>query len=268
MRKTVFALVKYKPNEIIDVFLNGKIVYESHEIHQIIENDGIAWDILKIVDYSKNNEYDDDFRDFNEAKDNLEKYKVILLNRYSYLRDKSERMRIKFKNLILSDNTAISLDKTIRETPKQKRKRIEGNRPNINSFNILREKSKVPRPIYFVNLVKYRGVAIYPPGYKGKQISGKKASYIYTRIAYKFNAKHGNLFVYLSDAIKTLADNTETKTTWEMIIIVKYKSFASIVDFNAEPMFQLAHIHKDAGIDHTYVYATISSNKNAELHDY
>ena len=34
MGKAVFALIKYKPNEIIEVFPSGKIVYESQEIDQ------------------------------------------------------------------------------------------------------------------------------------------------------------------------------------------------------------------------------------------
>ena len=103
MNKRVLALVKYKPDEKRDVFPNGEISFESQEIHQVVENDGIAWDILKIVKYSKISEYKDDLREFNNVKNDLEKYKVILLKRYSYLKVKYERMRFKFKNLMTSE---------------------------------------------------------------------------------------------------------------------------------------------------------------------
>ncbi len=260
MNKRVLALVKYKPDEKRDVFPNGEISFESQEIHQAVENDGIAWDILKIVKYSKISEYKDDLREFNNVKNDLEKYKVILLKRYSYLKVKYERMRFKFKNLILSADTSIHLDKTIKETPAQKRKRVEGNRGNMESFKILLEKFKIQsRPMYFVNLIKVRDIAIYPPGYKGKQLSGKKALDIYNRIAYKYLTKHGNKWVYFSDAINTLADNTETKTDWERVVIVKYHSMESLGAFTSHPMFTKSYVHKYAGIIHTYVYATFSN---------
>ena len=172
------------------------------------------------------------------------------------------------KNKILSDDTSISLDKTKKETPKQKRLRVEGNRPNLGNIKIVLDKSKVQsKPIYMVNLMKSREVAMYPVSYVGKQISGKKASGIYGRIAYKLNTKHGNKFMFFSDVVNTIADNTGTATDWESFAIVKYKSFASFRAFNTEPMFKRAFIHKDAGIDHTYVYAAFTNNKNGESHD-
>jgi len=267
MSRTVLTLLKYKNTEKIDVFIHGEELFSSSEVLQAIENDGISWDDLKLIDYSKKSLYNKDLRDFNNIKNDLEKYKVILLKSHSYLKDKYQRMKFIIKNKISSVDTSIPRDKTIRESPKQKRLRVEGNRPNLSNFKILLEKSKVPRPIYFVNLIKTRDIAIYPAGYKGKQISGKKALNIYSRIAYKYNPMHENKFIYFSEAKNTMADNTGTETDWETVAIVKYKSFASLQDFNNEPMFKRAFVHKDAGIDKTYVYATFSTNKNAKFHE-
>jgi len=265
MNKRVLALVKYKPDVKRDVFPNGEKLFESHELHQAIENDGITWDSLKLVEYSENNLYESDLKDFNNTKTSLEKYKVILLNRQSYLKARYRKMKSIFQNIFLPDDTSIPLDKSIKETPSQKRKRVEGNRGNFESFRILLEKSKVQsRPMYFVNLMKARDIAVYPPGYLGKQKSGKKALGTYGRIAFKYNRKADNEFYYNSFFKSTLADNTGTHTDWDSFVIVKYQSIESLRAFNTHPMFTKAHVHKDAGIDHTYVYAAFSNGVKAE----
>jgi len=272
MNKMVLALVKYKPDEKRNVFPNGEILFESQEIHQVVENDGIAWNSLKIVKYSENNVYESDLNDFNNVKNSLEKYKVILLKRPSYLKARYRQIKTIVQNLILSDDTSIPIDKTIKEKPSQKRKRVEGNRGNMESFKILLEKSKVQsRPMYFVNLMKVSDIAVYPPGYIGKQKSGKKAHGIYNRIVYKYNkkagnklyyyAKHGNEFMVFSDVVKTLADNTGTHTDWDSFVTVKYKSLDSLGVFTSHPMFLKSYDHKYAGIENTYVYASFKKNK-------
>jgi len=261
MNKRILALVKYKPDIKREVCPNGEILYESQEIHQVIENDGIAWDSLKLVEYSENNLYKSDLKDFHEVKNDLEKYKVILLKRRSYLKARYRKIKSIVQNKILSDDTSIPVDKTIRETPSQKRKRVAGNRGNLKSFNILFEKSKIQsRPMFFVNLMKVRDIAVYPPGYLGKQRSGKKALGIYGRIAYKYNRKAENKFYYYSDFQRTIADNTGTQTEWDSFTIVKYKSLDSLRAFTTHPIFLKSFVHKDAGTDHTYVYASFKKN--------
>ena len=178
MKKRIIALIKCKPNKERDVFPNGQNLYESQEILQMVENDGIAWDYLKLIDYSNKNVYESDLRDFHDAKNNLDKYKVILLKPYSYFKEKYWRMKSVIRNLF-GDNTTIPLDKTKKETHKQKSLRLEGNRVNMDNFPILLEKSKVQsRPIYWVNLIKAREIAMYPVNYVGKRISGKKETFI------------------------------------------------------------------------------------------
>jgi hypothetical protein len=261
MTKRILALTTYKNTGKIDTFIKGEVLFSSNEVFQMIEDDGIAWDELNVIDYSEKNVYESDLRDFNDVKDELENYKVILLKPRSYLKDKYNRMKLKMKNIILSDDTSIPLDKTKKESPKQKKRRVEGNRPNLNNIKEVLEKSKKEaRPINMVNLMKTREVAMYPPGYKGKQISGEKALGIYGRIAYKLNTKFGNEFMFFSDVVNTIADNTGTATDWESFAIVKYKSSASMLAFNTHPTFVKSFVHKDAGIDHTYVYAAFTND--------
>ncbi|MHA1256558.1 MAG: hypothetical protein ACTSPS_13260 [Promethearchaeota archaeon] len=262
MTERVFILTKYRNNNKINTFIQGDELFSSSEVFQMIEDDGIAWDDLRLLDYSEKSEYESDLREFNDVKDDLENYKVILLKPVSYLKDKYKRMKYVMKNKLLSDDISIRLDKTKKETPKQKRRRVEGNRPNMGNAKIVIDKSKEEsRPMYFVNLIKIREVAMYPPGYKGKQISGIKALKIYARIAYKTNTKHKNEFLPSSgDVVNTIADNTATHTDWDTFGIVKYKSFASLLAFSTEPTFVKSFVHKDAGIDHTYVYAAFTND--------
>ena len=56
MSKRVLALIKYKDTEKIDVFIHGEDLFSSSEVLQMIENDGIIWDDLRLIDYSKNNQ--------------------------------------------------------------------------------------------------------------------------------------------------------------------------------------------------------------------
>ena len=217
MTKRVLALTKYKNTGKINTFINGKELFSSSEVFQMIEDDGIAWDDLRLLDYPKKSVYESDLREFHDVKDDLENYKVILLKPLSYLKGKYDRMKYKMKNKILSSDTSIPLDKTIKESPKQKRRRVEGNRPNMGNIRIVLKKSKVEsKPINMVNLWKTRKVAMYPPGYKGKQISGEKALGIYGRIAIKLNTERGNEFMFFSDVVKTIADNTIIEPSKQM----------------------------------------------------
>ena len=138
----------------------------------------------------------------------------------------------------------------------------------MESFKILIEKSKVQsRPMYFVNLMKVSDIAVYPPGYIGKQKSGKKAHGTYNRIAYKYLPKYGNeFFLFFSDVVKTLADNTGTHTDWDSFVTAKYKSLDSFGAFTSHPMYLKSfETHRYAGVENTYVYATFSNSENAEL---
>jgi len=109
MNKRVLALVKYKPDIKSKVFPNGVILFESQEIHQVVENDGIAWDSLKLVEYSKNNLYESDLKGFNNVKNSLKKYKVILLKRPSYLKARYRQIKTIVQNIILPDDTSIPI---------------------------------------------------------------------------------------------------------------------------------------------------------------
>ncbi len=158
------------------------------------------------------------------------------------------------KNIILPYDVSINLKK--QESPRKWKKRIEGNRINYRNQQNLTVRNYGMKPVYFINLMKYRKIAQYPEGYEGKQISGKKAGRIYGRVANKVNRKLNNYVIFIGSPQNTVADNTATQIEWDSFVFVRYINIKSILKFAQDEMFQKAIDHKDAAIDQTYVYAS------------
>ena len=139
--------------------------------------------------------------------------------------------------------------------------RIEGNAINYKNQQNLTVRNYGMKPVYFINLMKYREIALYPDGYEGKQISGKKAGRIYGRVANKVNKKYKNYVKFTGIPKNTIADNTATQIEWDSFAFVRYANVKSILKFAQNKMFQKALDHKDAAIDKTYVYASFNKNE-------
>jgi len=250
MPKFLMVFIKY--NNRKEIFTNGFILYHSKVVLQVINDDGIDWDELKLIKYSCKRAYNDDIAEFEKVKNELGNYRVILVNLYSKFKQKIEFMKYAIKNLVFSDDTSINLAK--RERPSQKRKRTAGSAPNIRNrqrFGIQIKEG----PIFLANLLKFHDLAHYPEGYEGKKVTGEKAFFKYARIAYKYNKKHKNYFKFTGKSISTIADNTGKETNWDNFGIVKYASRESMQKFISEKAFQQSIEHKDASLEATYVYA-------------
>jgi len=227
--------IKYKDRK--EIFTNGTILYLGEEVLQVINDDGLEWDEIKLITYSDNQSYKDDIIEFNEVKNELVNYRVILTKYHSKLKFKYEMMKIKIKNLILSDDTSITLTK--KERPSQKKLRTAGSAPNVK--NGLKMGTQFEgHAIYLVNLIKIHDIAQYPEGYEGKRVSGKNAFDQYGRIAVKYNRKHKNYIKYAGDFKSTIADNTGKETNWNRVAIVRYDSRKSMQNFISEKAFKQA----------------------------
>ena len=252
MPKILIVFLKYKDKK--EIFTKGTILYLAEEVLQIINDDGIEWDEIKLITYSDNQSYKDDINDFDKVKNELVNYRVILTKYIPKLRLKYEIMKMKLKNLILSDDTSFNLAK--KESPSKKRRRTAGSAPNVK--NAVKMSTKFQgHAIYLVNLIKLHDIAQYPEGYEGKKISGKKAWAIYSRIAVKYNKKHGNYVQFGGVAKSTIADNTGKETNWNLVGIMRYDSRESMQKFTSEKAFKQGFEHKDASVEATYVYACI-----------
>ena len=110
MRKILLVFVKYKNTK--ELFTNGTILYQSKEVLQIVNDDGIEWDEVKLIEYSEKGLYNDDMNEFNKLKNEIEKYKVIPVKFYSKIRQKLNKFwHYTHKNLIFSDDTSFTLTK-------------------------------------------------------------------------------------------------------------------------------------------------------------
>jgi hypothetical protein len=252
MPKILIVFIKYKDKK--EIFTNGAILYHSEVVLQVINDDGIEWDEIKVITYSDNQSYNDDINAFEKVKNELVNYRVILTKFISKLRLKYEKMKFKIKNLILSDDTSFNLAK--KESPSKKRRRTAGSAPNVKSAGKMSTQFQ-GHAIYLVNLIKLHDIAQYPEGYEGKKISGKKAWAIYSRIAVKYNRKHKNYIKFSGVAKSTIADNTGKETKWNIVAMVRYDSRESMQKFISEKAFKQGFEHKDASVEATYVYACI-----------
>ena len=222
-------------------------------------DEGVEWDEFKLIKYSNERKYNDDISKFDNLKDKLASYRIILLKLDSKFRFALGRIMERIKNLIYPYDTSIKLAKM--ESPKKRKIRTAGNAINYKNQQNLTVRNYGMKPVYFVNLMKYREIAQYPDGYEGKQISGKKAGRIYGRVANKVNRKLKNYMKFTGIHQNTIADNTGTEIEWDSFALVRYANIKTILKFSQDKMFQKAIHHKDAAIDKTYVYASFDKNK-------
>ncbi len=102
-------------------------------------------------------------------------------------------------------------------------------------------------PVWMVNLMKYREKADYADG-NGPDISGREADDRYTPIG-PLQAI-GAEIVFAADVQDQLLGDSPT---WDRIGVVKYPTRRSFIDMQSRPDFQELHVHKDAGMEQTFV---------------
>ncbi len=251
MRKQLLVFLKNKPNATIEVFTNGIILYKGKDLLQISGDDGIEWSEVRLIEYHKTQPFNNDISEFDKEKNKVEKYKVILLEPRSKFKHFKLRFKLGIRNLVLNDDTSIQINK--KENPSKKMKRTTGTAPNIAGFNKLLKKDR-NLPMVIINLIKYRDIALYPEGYNGKPISGKKAYYIYGRLALKYNGKLGNRPIFSGDFKSTLFNNSVEDPDWDDIVILNYISVSSFFEYASTKIVIKSHIHREAGLEKTNVY--------------
>ena len=98
-----------------------------------------------------------------------------------------------------------------------------------------------------VNLMKYRETADY---FDGRQsgISGRQADDMYSPI--ESLTAVGAEIVFVGDVEQQLLGDAPV---WDRIAVVKYPTRRSFIDMQSRPDFQAKHVHKDAGMQETFV---------------
>jgi uncharacterized protein (DUF1330 family) len=102
-------------------------------------------------------------------------------------------------------------------------------------------------PVWMVNLMKYREVAVYTDG-RESTVSGQEADDLYSPI--KSLAAVGAEVMFFGDVDQQLAGDG---TVWDRIGVVKYPTRQSFIAMQSRPEFKQSHQHKDAGMERTIV---------------
>lgn len=104
--------------------------------------------------------------------------------------------------------------------------------------------------IYMLNLMAYRDEADYgPDGERG--ISGREADDRYAPL---------DVLAELGANVCFFADVVAASEPWDRIAVVRYPTRRSFIEMQSRPDFQEKHAHKDAGMDHTTIVATLPTD--------
>jgi hypothetical protein len=237
MRKRLLVFLKNKPNGEKEVFSRGNIIYKGKDLIQTAGDDGVEWSEVRLIEYLKHQSYSDDINEFDKEKNKVEKYKVILLKPRSKFKRFKFKLQQRIRNLVLSDDDDTSIQINKKESPSKKMKRTAGAAPNWAGFNKLLKKDR-NLPMAMINLIKYRDIALYPEGYNGKPISGKKAYYK-----------------------STLFNNSEEDPDWDTMVILNYVSVSSFFNYaSTKVVIKKGHIHREAGLEKTNIYSAFPYN--------
>lgn len=104
------------------------------------------------------------------------------------------------------------------------------------------------RPVWMVNLMRYRDVATYPAGSDEPPASGREADERYLPVEQL--AAVGAEIVFDGDVEDQLLG---ADPPWDRVGIVRYPSGRAFVEMMGRPDFQARHVHKEAGMDRTIV---------------
>jgi hypothetical protein len=103
------------------------------------------------------------------------------------------------------------------------------------------------RPVWMVNLMKYRAVADYADG-RDTTISGQEADDLYAPLGPL--AAVGAQIVFLATVDTQLLGDTPQ---WDRVAVVQYPTGRSFIEMQERDDFRELHVHKDAGMQDTIV---------------
>jgi hypothetical protein len=106
-------------------------------------------------------------------------------------------------------------------------------------------------PVWMVNLMKYRPVADYADG-RESPLTGEQADDVYA--PFDSLAAVGAELVFLATVDTQLLGRPPA---WDRVAVVKYPTRRAFHEMQWRADFEAAHVHKDAGMEHTIVMAGV-----------
>jgi uncharacterized protein (DUF1330 family) len=105
-------------------------------------------------------------------------------------------------------------------------------------------------PVWMVNLMQYRERADYADG-RETELTGQQADDEYT--PFEALAMVGAEIVFAGEVHQQLLGDDPV---WDRVAVVKYPSGRAFIEMQTLPEFQAKHVHKDAGMQQTFVIGT------------
>jgi hypothetical protein len=108
--------------------------------------------------------------------------------------------------------------------------------------------------IYMLNLMKYREEADYGGEGDGdgeRGVSGRDADDRYAPV---------DVLAAIGATVCFVADVLEASEDWDRVAVVRYPTRRAFIEMQSRKDFQEKHVHKEAGMHHTIVMATIPAN--------
>jgi uncharacterized protein (DUF1330 family) len=112
-------------------------------------------------------------------------------------------------------------------------------------------------PLQFVNLLAYRETAEYPSDHEraGDGLSGGEAYALYAEVALEQVLKRGGHVVSYAEVELTLVGADDG---WDQIAVREYPTVDAFLDMIADPDYQAALVHREAGLARTGLVVTRS----------
>ena len=101
-------------------------------------------------------------------------------------------------------------------------------------------------PVWMVNLMHYRGEAVYADGKSG--ISGREADERYAPL--DILSDLGAEVAFMGEVEQQILGDAPR---WDQVAVVRYPTRRSFIEMQARPDFQERHVHKEAGMAQTIV---------------
>ncbi|WP_419318122.1 DUF1330 domain-containing protein [Caulobacter sp. ErkDOM-E] len=110
------------------------------------------------------------------------------------------------------------------------------------------------KPIYMLNLLKFRDQAVYPDG-RETTLSGAEAYALYGRAVSKMIAEAGGKLVFSAQVRGLLIG--EVEGPWDSVAVMMYPSFKAMAEILSSPGYAEIHAHRDAGLDGQVLIETV-----------
>ncbi|CAM9495055.1 unnamed protein product [Ectocarpus fasciculatus] len=110
---------------------------------------------------------------------------------------------------------------------------------------------------YMVNLIKWNKAARYPVGSPLElEVDPMAANDRYAKMIGPELLKRASFPVFQSSILANAIVREEGDTTWDTVVVVRYRSFRDFIDVYASILQSGAIVHKFAAIDKTHVMPT------------